>query len=257
MLLARPFCDPSSIQRSVRANLDGVLHGYPWAHPSMLICQAWAGDRVWGRMLPPSWNMKQLRLGETHRESIDLRAGIFFLVESGFSNFLSWGFFHIKCLCVNQMSKKDQCAFACGPSVWIKAQGWRQMQLPLHRLLGRSWLRKAAWALPTPPPLPRVRTGTADGCGGEQWAQKSFHPATLITANDGPCLCPESLGCPGLAGDCGATAALEECGLLFFRTFCQNYLVVTPRGAFGSDPLSMGQVADPMQPHWAEWWVLE
>ena len=50
-------------------------------------------------------------------------------------------------------------------------------------------------------------------------------------------------------GDCGSYCCIGGMWLLFFRTFCQNYLVVTPRGAFGSDPLSMGQVADPMQPH--------
>ena len=71
-----------------------------------------------------------------------------------------------------------------------------------------------------------------------------------------PAYAQRSPGCPGLAGDCGSYCCIGGMWLLFFRTFCQNYLVVTPRGAFGSDPLSMGQVADPMQPHWAQrWWV--
>lgn len=154
--------------------------------------------------------MKQLRLGEATQESIDLRAGIF---GGEFSNFLSWGSFHIKCLCVKQMSKKDQCAFACGPSVVVKAQGWGQMQLPLHRLLGRSWLRKAAWALPTAPPLPRVRTGTADMAVGESSGHEVLLPShpdhckwwTLPMPRD-------LLAVLDWLVTAGATAALEECG---------------------------------------------
>ena len=177
----------------------------------MLVCQARAGGRVWGRMSTHFLGYETAKTRRSNTESIDLRAGIF--GGEWFSNFLSWGSFHIKCLYVKQMSKKYPCAFACGPSVVVKAQGWGQMQVPLHRPLGRSWLRAAAWYCPPHPPFPRVRTGSADMAAEENSGHEVLPPSHPDHCQRRTLPMPRGLlAVPGWLVTVGATAALEECG---------------------------------------------
>lgn len=73
------FADP------VRPNLDGVCTATQGSSFNKT-CQAWAGDRAWGRNEYPFVGIpNQAKTRRSKQESIDLRAGIF--GGEWFSNF--------------------------------------------------------------------------------------------------------------------------------------------------------------------------
>lgn len=118
---------------------------------------------------------------------------------------------------VKQMSKKDHCAFACGPSVVVKAQVWGQMhprQLPLHRAFKEILTQSTSLTTPHP----RVRTRTAEMAVGESSVREVPPPAPCHPDHFRRWILPLPRGLLAVLGWLvteGGTATLEECGCCY------------------------------------------